>query len=309
MAGKTGVSWADVRFRETLHKVPKVMSELLVSYSGIPEDKQIAHVTKLRNEAYVHFPYPCMGSFRFLDLDLSRHPAYKEHVVTPLCQPAVPEPLFLDCGTCLGQDLRKLVADGVPPHRVWASDIEPQFIELGFELFQDKEKLQRDHFLCPGDLLSESRDPKEDRLVVLDDRVTILNITAVFHLFDLDDHKRIAERCLRLLRKDTGAPVLILGAHVGANKHGRFHRDEEPGRYRYQHSPESWQALWSEVCGRSQWKDKIAALEVKSKMFKRVRNDDDPNADEISTLSEADPASDDRLWQMFEVWVTFNGGS
>ncbi|KAI1133565.1 hypothetical protein F5Y10DRAFT_1351 [Nemania abortiva] len=294
------------RFLETLHNVPKSMSELMSSYSGVPKDEQIAHITKLRNEAYAQFPYPCMGTFRFLDLDLTRHVAYKDHVLNPLLQPAVPgkpEPLFLDCGCCLGQEVRKLAADGAPPNRLWASDIEPRFIELGFELFRDANKLPRDHFLCPGDVLTDTTDPAVDQLNVLNDRVTILNISAVFHLFDLDEHKRIANRCLRLLRKDTGAPVLILGGHVGGHEPNR-HRRGDNGRYRYLHNGESWEALWREVCGQPQWKGKVAALEVKSKLFGRVRNED-PNADEVITLCEPDPKDDQRLWQMFEVWVTF----
>jgi len=250
-----------------------------------------------------------MGSFRFLDLDLARHGAYKEHVLAPLREPAVPgipEPLFLDCGTCLGQDLRKLIADGAPPHRVWASDIEPQFIESGFKLFRDGDKLPRDHFLCPGNLFAESaEDLAEDKLSILHGRVTILHITAVFHLFNLDNHKRIVNRCLQLLRKDTGTPMLVVGAHVGCHKPGHFYREGSVAGHKYQHSAESWEALWRDICGQPQWKDKIANIEVKSKMYERVRNDENPDADEIATLSEADPLSEERLWQMFEVWVTF----
>ncbi|KAI1351527.1 hypothetical protein F5Y01DRAFT_282649 [Xylaria sp. FL0043] len=298
------------RFHETLHKVPKAMAELMSSYSGVPKNEQIAHITKLRNEAYGQFPYPCMGTFRFLDLDLARNEAYKEHVLGPLCQPAVsgkPEPLFLDCGCCLGQEVRKLAADGVPASRLWGSDIEPKFIELGFELFRDGDKLVRDHFLCPGDVLADTEDPSEDRLVILNDRVTILNITAVFHLFDLDLHKRIADRCLRLLRKDTGAPVLVLGAHVGSHEPRRHRRHRDFEGFRYTHNHESWEALWREVCGQPQWKDKVVDLKVKSKLFERVRNED-PDADEVVTLREADPKSDARPWQMWQVWVTFKSG-
>ncbi|KAI0489924.1 hypothetical protein F4859DRAFT_462902 [Xylaria cf. heliscus] len=299
------------RYYETLHNVPKSMSQLMSSYAGIPKDQQIAHITKLRNEAYAQFPYPCMGTFRFLDLDLARHPAYKEHVLAPLCQPAVsgkPEPLFLDCGCCLGQDVRKLVADGAQPGRLWASDIEPRFLELGFELFRDGDKLPRDHFLCPGNVLIDTEDLSEDRLITLNNKVTILNISAVFHLFDLEEHKRIANRCLQLLRKDTGAPVLVIGAQVGGQEGKRLARRRDIGGYRYQHSPETWEALWREVCGQSQWKDSIAALEVKAKNFGRIRNDD-PHADEVITLGDPDSTRDGRLWQMFEVWVTFKSDS
>jgi hypothetical protein len=58
MATGTVPCYTDVRYRETLHNVPKVMSELLSSYSGVPKDEQVAHITKMRNEAYAQFPYP-----------------------------------------------------------------------------------------------------------------------------------------------------------------------------------------------------------------------------------------------------------
>jgi hypothetical protein len=301
------------RYRETLHHVPKDMSKLLSSYSGIPKEEQIAHITKLRNEAYAEVPYPCMGTFRFLDLDLARHQAYKEHVLAPLCEPATPgkpEPLYLDCGCCLGQDVRKLLVDGAPSHRLWASDIEPRFIELGFELFRDGDKLPRDHFLCPGNLLTETKDPAEDKLNLLNDRVTILGISAVFHLFDLEDDKRIVNRCLRLLKKDTGAPVLVIGAQRGAFEAERFRRRSDAENYVYTHSNESWGELWREVCAQPQWKGKITALEVKTKLFDGTRNDD-PDADEVYTLREiqSKPTGDVRMWQMFEVWVTFKSDS
>ncbi|KAI1179385.1 hypothetical protein F4777DRAFT_534040 [Nemania sp. FL0916] len=297
------------RYQETLHNVPKLMSELMSSYSGVPAEEQIAHITRLRNEGYAEFPYPCMGSFRFLDLDLARHEAYQEHVLAPLAQPAVPgkiEPLFLDCGCCLGQDLRKLVVDGAAPSRLWASDIKARFIELGFELFRDGHKLPRDHFLCPGNLLADADSDAaaaEDRLSVLNDRVTILSISAVFHLFDLDDHRRIADRCLRLLRKDTGAPVLIVGAHGGLKVPARLPRARQ-NSYRYLHNGESWEALWREVCAQPRWRDRVAAVEVKSKMFGRVHSDG-PEQGDIVRLLDPDTMGDGRIWQRFEVWVTF----
>ncbi|KAI2620788.1 hypothetical protein GGS21DRAFT_536556 [Xylaria nigripes] len=298
-------------YYEAPHHVPSLMSELMSSYSGIPKNEQIAHIVKLRNDAYAQYPYTCMGTFRFLELAFARHEAYKEHVLAPLSQPAAPgepEPLFLDCGCCLGQDLRKLVVDGALPHRLWASDIEPRFIELGFELFRDKNKLPRDHFLCPGNLFSDNEDPSEDRLNLLNDRVTILHLAAVFHLFDLEDQKRVANRCLRLLKKNTGVPVLVIGEQVGGREAGHVRsRSSLNERYRYIHDAGSWEALWRDVCGQPQWKDKIVALEVKTKMFGRVRNED-PEVDELVSLREPEPG-DTALWQMFQVWVTFKSDS
>ncbi|KAI0095548.1 hypothetical protein F4776DRAFT_583228 [Hypoxylon sp. NC0597] len=294
------------QFYETLEALPKSLSDLLTSYSGIPKDVQRDHVLKLRNEAYSCFPYPCIGTFRFIEFDLAAHYAYKEHVLSPLKRPAldgVVEPLFLDLGTCFGQDLRKLAYDGALVHRLWASDIEPKFIDLGFKLFNDADKLPKDHFLCPGNLLSSS---PEDKLRILDDKVTILHVTAVFHLFSLDDQKTAADRCLRLLRKDTGGPVLVVGAQVGSTAPGPYERQNVSRDYshKYRHNERTWQELWKEVCDRDVWKDKVKDVDVRSKLLKRTK-EKDSGSNEITVFKEPDPG-DNMVWQMFEVWVTFS---
>ncbi|KAI0380600.1 hypothetical protein F5Y04DRAFT_95149 [Hypomontagnella monticulosa] len=279
--------------KEILESIPEPFSNLLAHYSGVPKEKQIDHLVKLRDEAYALVPYPCIGIFRFIESDLAAHPAYEEHVLSPLKQPyppGAPEPLFLDLGTCFGQDVRKLVHDGAVANRLWASDIEPVLIQLGFKLFNDAGKLPEDHFLCPGDLLSNSA---EDKLRLLDNRVTILHIMSVFHLFSLEDQRRAAERCLRLLRKDTGAPVLLLGTQVGNVMAGPHPSQVKSQEYNlgYLHNDQSWAEMWQEVCGQEEWKHKVKHVEVKSTLK--------PLPPQLYTSSNI-------AWQQFEVWVTFS---
>ncbi|KAI1774847.1 hypothetical protein F4818DRAFT_53739 [Hypoxylon cercidicola] len=295
-----------LRFQETLEALPNALKQVLTSYSGVLENEQVEHVLKLRNEAYSYFPYPCIGMFRFLEFDLSSHFAYQDHVLLPLQQTApnsTIEPLFLDLGTCFGQDLRKLVFDGASVDRLWASDIEPKFIELGFKLFNDAHKLPRDHFLCPGNLLSNS---PEDKLRLLDDKVTILHMTAVFHLFSLEDQKTVADRCLRLLRKDTGGPVLLLGSQVGSTIPGPYQSQVATKDYthKYRHDEQTWKELWQDVCERESWKDKIKNVDVKSKMLHRTQ-ERDPESGNITVFKQPEPGST-LIWQMFAVWVTFS---
>ncbi|KAI0160835.1 hypothetical protein GGR52DRAFT_148359 [Hypoxylon sp. FL1284] len=293
------------RFQETLESLPKSLEDVLTSYSGVPKDEQVEHVLKVRNEAYEYFPYPCLGMFRFVNLDLAAHYAYEDHVRLPLQQPVpdgATEPLFLDLGTCFGQDVRKLVYDGARVERLWASDIEPKFIELGFELFKDAHKLPNDHFLCPGNLLSDLPD---DRLRQLYGKVTILHMTAVFHLFSLQDQKRAADRCLRLLRKDTGGPVLLLGSQVGSTVPGPYQGQNISSGYthKYRHDGQTWAELWQEVCGGEEWKEKVKKVETTSKLLGQDQKKD-PESGKLIEFTEAEPGST-MAWQMFEVWVTF----
>ncbi|KAI1856513.1 uncharacterized protein JN550_013775 [Neoarthrinium moseri] len=258
-------------FQESLETVPRAISEVLESYSHVPKDAQVKHIVKVRNAAYKRCPYPCIGNMRFLDFDLSAHPLYQEYVLEPLKRPkqdGEAEPLFLDLGSCFGQDLRKLVYDGAPVERLWASDIDQYLIDMGFELFNDEDRLPKERFLCPGDLLSDS---PEDRLNVLDGKVTILHMTAVFHLFTYEDQKKVVDRCLRLLRKDSGGPVLLLGMQVGSVIAGPFLRENmtQEFSHKYRHNVESWKQLWNGVAQGDEWKERIRILEVKSTLLER----------------------------------------
>ncbi|KAI0127243.1 hypothetical protein BJ170DRAFT_581865 [Xylariales sp. AK1849] len=288
-------------FQETIDSVPEPISDVLETYSGIPKDAQIEHIIDLRNAAYERCPYPCIGNLRFLDFDLSAHPLYQDHVLAPLKAPSKEgeaEPLFLDLGTCFGQDVRKLVYDGAPVGRLWASDIEQHLIDMGFKLFNDEKKLPRSHFLCPGDLLTDS---SEDKLKELDDRVTILHMTAVFHLFTLDDQRMVVDRCLRLLRKDTRGPVLLLGMQVGSVEAGPFLRENVTQEYshKYRHSVQSWRQLWKDVAESDGWKSRIKNLDVKSNLLER---DSKPKGS-----AEKTPVGDTGMRRhVFEVSVTFD---
>jgi hypothetical protein len=48
---------------------------------------------------------------------------------------------FLDIGCCFAQDIRKLVHDGAPADSLWGAELVPDFIDLGYELFNDKTSL------------------------------------------------------------------------------------------------------------------------------------------------------------------------
>lgn len=62
-----------------------------------------------RDQAWQIAPYPCIGGWMFLQLNMSLSPVYDE----VLCRLKKGEKL-LDLGCCFGQDIRKLVHDGAP---------------------------------------------------------------------------------------------------------------------------------------------------------------------------------------------------
>lgn len=54
---------------------------------------------------FYQFPYPCIGMFTFLDLDLPLLPCYDE-IVSRVKRGDT----FLDLGCCFGQEIRQLVS-------------------------------------------------------------------------------------------------------------------------------------------------------------------------------------------------------
>lgn len=284
-------------FYETLSSIPDPISDVLEQYSGITKKEQKKHILTVRNGAYKAHPYPCLGRFRFLELDLSNHPLYESYVLPAMRK--LGGPIFLDLGTCLGQDIRKLIYDGVDPSQLYGSDILYDFINSGYELFQDETKMPREQFLCPADVFDKS---ESNPLRQLYDKVDILHATAVFHLFDQDQQLDVARQCLRLLKKGSGTRSLILGGQVGnVNASETMRRD---GRKRYRHSEDSWRQLWDQVREEDEFKDSIKGLEVDVQMQDWTRENLGQSSNR-KQMAHIGLVEEGFRWQVWQVWVQF----
>lgn len=225
-------------YEAELEHIPSNFSTLLERYAKVPQDLQISHVLSLRNRAYESHPYPCLGRFRFMDLDLSNHPRYPE-ILSRLKLTDEPE-LLLDFGCCIGQDVRKLLLDGAPVSKIYGSDLLPEFIEIGYELFRDVSTFPRDHFIAPADAFDET---SNNALAEFDGKVSILHISAVFHLFGIEDQRKLARRCLKLLSPKK--KCLVLGGQTANVNAGSYPRAN--GQMRWRHNSESWAQLWEDA--------------------------------------------------------------
>lgn len=237
-------------FKSGAPEIPGKMAELLGKYSGIPAgEAQVEHVQRLRDRAFQEYHYPCLGLYRFLGLALSSHPLYDIHVL-PLLRGEkdardatlkAPSRTLLDLGTCLGQDVRKLLFDGAPVESVYGADILAEFVDIGYDLFRDEGKLPRSHFVVPADIFDQS-----SRLKEFDGNVDIVHANSVFHLFSWDDQVIAAKRVANLLRPQKGS--LILGSQIAHHEPGEV--CSRPGRRSgtmYRHDENSWIRLWESV--------------------------------------------------------------
>ncbi|CAL1696617.1 unnamed protein product [Somion occarium] len=167
--------------------------------------------------------------------------------------------MLLLCST-VGNDVRKAVADGFPVQQALASDLRPEFWELGHQLFKDTKETFPVPFI-PGDVFDINFLPDEARkadtttelpplssltkLTPLLGRLSAIHTSAFFHLFDEEQQFHLAKKVASLLSAEPGS--IIFGAHVGRSQKG--YRTEVPvlgvrTQAMFCHGPESWVEMW-----------------------------------------------------------------
>jgi len=217
---------------------------LLEQYSGIPSDRIVTHVVDVRDRAWKIFPYPCIGMYRFLDMDIITSPVYGEVV-----QRVKNGEKLLDLGCCFGQELRQLAFNGVPTENLYGSDLRMDFMELGYDLFLDRDKLEA-KFIA-ADIFDEDSDLK-----LLDGQINIIHTGSFFHLFTWNEQVQIAKRVIRLLKPQPNS--MVIGRQIGNLAPGEYLRRNGKGT-RYRHNEDTWKRMWEEVGNATGTKWKVEA--------------------------------------------------
>jgi SAM-dependent methyltransferase len=146
---------------------------------------------------------------------------------------------LLDLGCCFGQELRKLVFDGAPASRLYGADLRPEYIELGYELFRDRETLTAKFFTA--DILAED----DTVLSEIKGKTDIVYVGSFLHLFDYDGQVRAAKAIVSLLRPGPG--VIVLGGQVGSIKPRVVEVSARTSPKPYLHNVETFEKLWEQV--------------------------------------------------------------
>lgn len=77
-------------------------------------------------------------------------------------------------------------------------------------------------------------------LLPFKDRVSTIHAGSFFHVFNLDQQRELARRCVSLLTREKGS--IIFGEQMGTLEPRHLRHDAL-----YAHSPESWECGWREV--------------------------------------------------------------
>lgn len=215
--------------------LPDPIRELLEKYSHVAPSDVSKHIADIRDRAWAVQPYPCIGLFRFLSLGLTRHSAYPEVLDRLKAGQSL-----LDLGCCFGQELRPLVAAGVPSKNLYASDLRQEYWDLGYDLFKDRDTLEST--FIAGDIFDDS---EEAPLNELKGKLDIVYTGSFFHLFSWDQQFQIATKVISLLKPVKGS--LVLGRHMGSSVAAPASRRDTPGATIWRHDAESWAVLWKLV--------------------------------------------------------------
>ncbi|KAJ3860873.1 hypothetical protein EV359DRAFT_48295 [Lentinula novae-zelandiae] len=230
---------------------------LLQTLTGIASGKELEeHISVVQNKANRIHNYPCIGLFTFTKFSIKLSPNYAQ--VLSLIR-SRKDALFLDVGCCVGNALRKVVADGWPAGNTIGIDLHKEFWDIGHELFKSTSDSFPAGFIG-GDIFDDTiLTPIDDSdtipnlnletidlhhltfLTPLRRRVSAIYACNVFHLFTVQKQSELAKRLAYLLMRKPGS--VIFGSH-GVVPAQRAARDVGPNSF---HSAKSFAEMWSEV--------------------------------------------------------------
>ncbi|CAF3754314.1 unnamed protein product [Rotaria sp. Silwood1] len=139
---------------------------------------------------------------------------------------------------CLGQDLRRrLIYDGVLLDRIRGYELDPFFIEQGYELFRDGDLMKANKIFTVGDIF-------DDQFLKTIEPADYLYPSSFLHLFDAETQKDVCRLLSRLVKRaiagrQVGALVPIEKSISSRILRGKMMR----------HSPESFAQMWNEATG------------------------------------------------------------
>ncbi|KAI1150711.1 hypothetical protein F4825DRAFT_463160 [Nemania diffusa] len=226
------IPWQFDRFRELLEK-----------HSKIPHDEVEAEIFKIRDKAWEIVNYPCIGAFNFVRL-LEFEDDYPNirKAIERLKAPGSQE-TFLEFGGFLFQTIRQLTFEGVDSARLYGTDLHTEFIELGYELFRDRDTLKAT-FVAGDMLLPHEQYAVSDLPNTLAGKVTIMHASNFFHLFTWESQLVLCEPLIQLLRlsSDATGPAMIMGSHCGSIRPGVSDFFSV-----FLHDESTFQSLWDTV--------------------------------------------------------------
>lgn len=145
---------------------------------------------------------------------------------------------ILDLGSCFGQDLRILAADGAPTNNMFASDIVSEFWGLSYKLYKDQETMKAQ--FTQADIF----DPAS--LQHLKGKIDIILANHFLHLWNWGQQIEAAKNMVSL----TKPGAWFVGCHIGSYLGQEFPFDiggKAGGLTMFLHNTETTEKFWKQV--------------------------------------------------------------
>ncbi|KAJ6095478.1 hypothetical protein N7486_006224 [Penicillium sp. IBT 16267x] len=207
--------------------------DFMVEYAKVDPRRLEDHIKHVAKKAWEIEDYPCFQKFMFLHFDLYRSQSY-QYVLDQVKAGN----LFLDLGCGLGQDMRRLVFDGAPSEKLIGLELRQSFVDLGYELFQDRSSL-KSHFLFQS-FFEDT--PEINRIAKT---VKVINSGYFMHMWDCAKQVEIAKRMIHLLSSAKGS--IITGVHFGSRSSGKW--KSAKNKEMFLHNSDTLNELWQQ-CAR-----------------------------------------------------------
>lgn len=175
----------------------------------------------------------------------TRTPAPGEHTYQPKSQ-------FPPAGNI--QLTNRQVHDGAPSTNLYGCDLNPDLINVGYDLFNDQATLQSQF------IVSDIFNYKSDLITRFTGHFDIINAMSFFHLFTWDQQILVAKCIITLLRPQPGS--LLVGRQVGKVKHSEGPEAGE-SLIGYFHNEESWREMWEVVARETGTRWRVDVVEEK----------------------------------------------
>ena len=166
--------------------------------------------------------------------------------------------------------------EGISGAQLTGFDLESKFIELGRDLFCDKDWCKATFFAA--DLMEE---PQSARLGELTGTFDVIQASQFLHIFDWDDMSEAVKRMVALSHAQSGS--MIVGHNLGSRNPGSF---TMPPLYRgktshYRHNQQTMRQLFDQVGIETGTEWSLDFGEIPSRAIEQNKNADwvknDPN--------------------------------
>ena len=199
----------------------KEISKFFKEYANIQEDSLVTKTFDVYTKALEVHHYRCLSTLKFLLPRITSSPYYDE------IKNQSANKKILDIGCALGTDLRKMSLDGIPQNYLYGLDIEKGFVNLGYDLFNDK-KTNKMTFII-GNILDKDFIQRMN----LPTNFDIVYSSSVIHLLDNEQVKQFLSNIYTILRENG----IFFGQTTGLPEPQEI--QEASGRHYFLHSGDS----------------------------------------------------------------------